>query len=122
MIADYTYYTTTYKGTAVTNSSDYARLEKRAELYLKDYINVEAESFTDNEKMCCCSLVDILNTYNAAADAPSKGIKSESVSGYSVSYSDGNTIFIDLKKQIKNEIALWLGINVTYKGVGRHVL
>ena len=122
MIADYTYYTDTYKGTAVKSSSEYEKLEKRAELEMGKYIDINAETYTDNEKMCCCSLVDIINAFNSVSDTATKGIKSESVSGYSVSYSDSNTIFIDMKKRIKEEIALWLGINTTYRGVGRHVL
>lgn len=123
MIANFTYYTGTYKGTRFATEADFNKAAKRAEQVLKKYINTNASTFTEDEKMCCCSLSDMFDIYSSTNEKNINGVTSESVSGYSVSYSSSGDAYINFKRKIKEEIQLWLGEHITeYRGVGRHVI
>lgn len=80
--ADYTYYTESYCGSAVSEA-DFTRLAAKASAFIDRVTFNRAAQHTesDNLKCCCCDLVDTL----AAAD-DSGGIKqSENVGSYSYS-------------------------------------
>lgn len=123
MIASFQYYTDTYKGTRFTTEDAFNKCERRAEQELKNYIDTGANTFTDEEKMCCCSLSDILDIYNSNNEKNINGITKEDVSGYSVTYSSTADAYFNFKRKIKDEIELWLGKKIhKCRGVGRHVL
>lgn len=123
MIATYEYYRNTYQGTKYDNEAQYNKAEKRAELELSKYIDITAEPLSDNVVNCCCSLVDILAACDSVQDTLIKGVSSESVSGYSVSYSNTFQISAGIRKRIRDEIMLWLGSSIeTCRGVGRSVV
>ena len=56
MYADYTYYTTTYLSSALTEE-EFARASTRASSFLDYYTRGKAKTYTGDElKMCCCAL------------------------------------------------------------------
>lgn len=123
MIANYQYYKDTYRGSYFKTEDDFNKAEKRVEMELKNYIDITAETYTEDEKMCCCSLSDIIGIYYETDEKTIKGINSESVSGYSVSYSSTAESYLNFRNKIKAEIELWLGNRIKKcRGVGRHVL
>ena len=125
MIITYQYYTDTYHGTHFTSATQpsFLRAEKRAEMEVGKYTDLTAENISDNVKMCICSLSEIFDVYENNKNTFLKGVSSESVSGYSVSYGSSASFTDNLKAQIQDEIELWLGKNGgNCRGVGRYAL
>lgn len=87
MYADYTFYTERYFGTAISES-DFPRLSLKASQFLDYYTMNRAKDYTidDAVKYACCAVAE---AYLTAEQAQGKrGILSESVGSYSVSYRD----------------------------------
>ena len=102
--ADYAYYTATYLGTAIAEA-DFPRLALRASDYIDYMTRAKAakateESVLDALSKACCAVAEHIQVEerNAAVAAGSAEraisggsgeLKSESVGGYSVSYTTG---------------------------------
>ena len=117
---DYTYYTTVYNGTRFSDSNTFDRYEKMAERYINKYGEIDLT--TNDGKDCVCAVSESLLDYNTALIS-SVGKSSESVAGYSVSYSNGYSIKTNLNKQIIDLINLYFGDGSASViiGVSRHV-
>jgi hypothetical protein len=120
-MVDYTYYTGTYHGSYFKNQNDFLRNESIAVQILSKYYQIP-EVLTDNIKKCVCALSETVDKRENAIKAQQNGISSESVSGYSVSYSSAVSIKYNYNKEILDIIDLWIGSAAnTCRGVGRHV-
>ena len=119
MIADYAYYIGTYHGDKLTQAA-FEKNVIRAEKEMKKYISIP-DNPTDDYKMCCCSLTEIINDNQNVENIRFKGLKNESVQGYSVSYENASETKFSAKKRIIDEINFWIdGANI-HRGVGRDV-
>ncbi len=98
--ADYTYYHGTYMGTV--SEEDFQRLAVRASSFLDYYTRNKAKEYVGLEElqMACCALVDKYKVIEAANDLATKNLaaslsadgvelKSETVGGYSRTFSSG---------------------------------
>jgi hypothetical protein len=84
----YTYYTTTYLGTAIA-SADFARLALRASASINSMTFGRAADETDltiidNIKMACCAVAEEIQRQEAS---PDDAIQSESIGANSVTYA-----------------------------------
>lgn len=129
MIANYQYYTETFGGNKFDSQASYNKFERKAELELKKYIDINADSFSSEIKDCCCSLSELYSEFSETEDRISRGVYSETVSGYSVSYGSYALGLSRFRDRIKEILELYLGDilgdaihNAGYRGVGRHVL
>jgi len=117
---NYTYYTTDYNGTRFSDETTFNRYEKMAERYINRY--GEFDFTEDSGKDCICAVSDSLYDYDKIA-VSSAGKQSESVAGYSVTYSTNQSIKKELNRQIIDLINLYFGDGAVsiITGVSRHV-
>ena len=98
--ADYSYYTTTYGGNAIS-SSDFTRLAERSSDYI-DYLTFgKAKTMDDDDrvKKCCCAIAEKIALLDSVQSAVTSGIASavenggeitsETVGEWSVSKKSG---------------------------------
>ncbi len=113
--ADYTYYTATYGGKAVSEE-DFPRLAAEASAYLDRETRGRAAENSDDDrlKICCCSLCDILS---ATEDSLGAVKQSESVGGWSYSLASGSDTTAE--GLMHRKCLLWLPAEWLYRGVGR---
>ncbi len=71
-MVDYTYYTGTYKGTAIP-SSDFDRLITRAGSYLTSAVT-DLDPTTDNAKMAACAVAEAWQTNERGGDLASQSV------------------------------------------------
>lgn len=122
--ADYTFYTTTFLGTAIASSGDFAALALRASAVLDQLtynravaiITAATDTVTiDKIKKATCALAEELHIQDTANGVD--GISSESIGNYSVSYSDNSNRKQTNSNKNLNAITLWLtGTDLLYKG------
>jgi len=113
--ADYTYYTSTYKGVAV-DATSFNSYSRKATLEIKKYTfnRIDEVSIPDETKMCCCEIAEILFK-DKQEDA--KGIASEKVGEYSVSYVSPEAKEKLLSVSIRSIIYNWLeNTGLLYRG------
>lgn len=113
MLADYNFYTTTYKGIVFADANSYGYFGERASDELALYSNMkvfaEDETAQTQLKKCACRIADILYaSSNGGKNLKGSAVNSESISGYySVSYSTASNE--DVKRQINTAITLYIG-------------
>jgi hypothetical protein len=113
--ADFTYYTTTYLGTAIV-SANFARLALRASAVIDSLtfgraapiVTAATDTATiDLIKMATCAVAE---EYQAVEqDGSTGGIKSESIGSHSVTYADGAIKTQTSNRRYSNAAALYLG-------------
>lgn len=83
--ADYTFYTDTYGGTAIT-AKEWPALALRASAYLDrlTFGRLAAGNVTDAVRLAVCAVAEA-----EQQTATPAGVKSENVDGYDVTYEDG---------------------------------
>ena len=82
--ADYAYYTDTYEGVVIdTASFDYYARGATMLIGIHTFNRIADDNIPDEAKMCCCELAEALFK---ADKEDTKGIASEKVGEYSVSY------------------------------------
>lgn len=114
------YYKRIYHGKVYNNEEDFTRAALITERIITNTAG-PASLFDENDwNTCVCAIADLWNTKETAQD--NAGVKSETVGGWSRTFSENNSetekIF---KKSLIDYIKLFLGVDVRYKGVGRHV-
>jgi hypothetical protein len=116
--ATYTYYTTTYLGTAIA-SADFNALALRASAVI-DQITFgraaleTAVATVDSIKMACCAVADELQ---AQIGSSGGGIQSESIGANSVSYKEGAYATLTDKEKQTRAAAVYLGsTGLMFKG------
>ena len=68
----------------------------------------DLEEQIEETKLCVYKLIEMINSYNSY-EAQSKGVASESIDGYSVTYSTPNTSFTTAKNsEIENVVKTYL--------------
>jgi hypothetical protein len=111
---DYTYYSTTYLGTAIA-STDFARLALRASAQIDQITFQRAAPIitaaTDTAtialiKNATCAIAEEIQIQEASGNTD--GVQSESVGGYSVSYSVGAKALMTLQERVSRAAALYL--------------
>lgn len=95
--ADYSFYTQKFFGNAIAES-DFERLAFRASNFLDYYTMNRAKDYSkdDSVKYACCAVAEAYQT--AERTGAKKGIASESVGSYSVSYNSDATAREELTK------------------------
>lgn len=105
-MTDYFYYKITYKGTYFENKSEFERFEKLAEKYVKSQINEDVEYEPQELFDSICAVAEALFENHGTINK-----KSESVDGYSVTYSE------DFSKNLFNILKLYLPKKLLYRGI-----
>jgi hypothetical protein len=113
--ADYTYYTGTFKG-AVIDTASFDSLARKATQEIRRYTfnRVIDTEISDDVKMCCCELADL---FFKADQEDTKGLASEKVGEYSVSYVSPEAKEKLLNSSIISIIYNWLSMTgLLYRG------
>lgn len=113
--ADFAYYTGTYKG-AVIDTASFDQYARKATQEIKKYTfnRIQDGSIPDEAKMCCCELAELL--YKSDQE-DTKGIASEKVGEYSVSYVAPEAKEKLLNYSIQDIIYNWLSVTgLLYRG------
>lgn len=103
---DYLYYKLTYKGTIFSDESEFEKYEKLADKYIKSQINDSVEYDPSELYDCVLAVAEALHESSGALN-----LKSESVDGYSVTYSS------DFSKNLLNILKLYLPKKLLYRGI-----
>lgn len=113
--ADFAYYTGTYKGAVIdTASFDYYVRGATMLIGIHTFNRVTDDNIPEEVKMCCCELTEALFK---ADKEDTKGIASEKVGEYSVSYVSPETKEKQLSKSIQSIIYNWLAMTgLLYRG------
>lgn len=114
--ADYTYYTDTYGGKAVS-AEDFPRLAAKASAYIDRLTFGRAADFPDDERLkrCCCELCESLLLTDGSGGMVKQ---SESVGSWSYSLassSEGASETLMARAACRT----WLPAEWLYRGVGR---
>lgn len=91
---------------------------RKATLEIKRYTgsNIDDGNVPEDVKMCCCEIAEII--YIGEKTASGKGIASENVGGWSVSYETSETLRQSLAGRIRTVVYDWLGNSgYLYRGV-----
>lgn len=86
---DYSYYAAAFYGNKIAEK-DFPRYALKASQFLDYYTHGKAKENAglDSVKMACCAVAECVFSGDSAVNS-SKGVKSESVGSYSVSYETG---------------------------------
>lgn len=121
MYADYTYYTTTYLGSALTEE-EFARAATRAGSFLDYYTRGKSKTYTGDElKMCCCALAEQYQIIeNAQAQSMSGGeLQSQTVGAWSKTYKSGTETAAAARETLAGIAMQYLGhTGLLYRGGG----
>ena len=89
MYADYSFYTTEYKGSAIPDAPSYDRVAVEASAYLDYITHNHIKDVTDaimvKVKLAQCAIADVC--YKQAQDDVANVVSSETVGNHSVSYA-----------------------------------
>lgn len=87
MYADFDYYAHTYGGTVI-DSADFGYYERKAEKYINTvtFGRVSEDNLSDDIRDAVCEVAELY--FDKKSSSASKGIASEKIGDYSVSYSD----------------------------------
>lgn len=113
--ADYAYYTDTYKG-AVIDTASFDLYARRATQIINQHTfgRVQEGNIPEEVKMCCCELAEALFK---ADKEDTKGIASEKVGEYSVSYVSPEAKEKLLGYFVRSIIYNWLSMTgLLYRG------
>lgn len=113
--ADYAYYTDTYEG-AVIDAASFDLYAARATQKIKLYTfnRIVDDNIPDEAKMCCCELAEALFK---ADKEDTKGIASEKVGEYSVTYVSADAKENLMHISTQNVINKWLAMTgLLYRG------
>lgn len=105
-MTDYLYYKKNYKGKIIKDKSEFERCEKLADRYIKSVINSDIEYKEEDISDCICALSEQFYEHE-----DSKNIKSETVDGYSITYS-GN-----YNKSLYDTLRIYLPKELLYRGI-----
>lgn len=121
--ADYTFYTTTYLGTAIA-SADFAQLALRASAridqmtFQRAAAVVEAAEDTDQIaliKMATCAVAEELQAIAAGGEAG--GIQAESVGSHSVTYNEASEKQQSIMQKLQDAAKVYLdGTGLMFRG------
>lgn len=121
MYADYTYYTTTYLGSALTEE-EFARAATRAGSFLDYYTRGKSKTYTGEElKMCCCALAEQYQIIeNAQTQSMSGGeLQSQTVGAWSKTYKSGTETAAAARETLAGIAMQYLGhTGLLYRGGG----
>ena len=107
MFADYTYYTTTYKGTKIKSADEYEYLGQQASRYIKQYTDI----VDDDTKACECAISEYLQGANKQGNITSESIPN----AYSVSYKSNENA--TMMSEINALLQLYLGDRYSAVGI-----
>lgn len=107
MFADYTYYTTTYKGTKIKSADEYEYLGQQASRYIKQYTDI----VDDDTKACECAISEYLQGANKQGNITSESIPN----AYSVSYKSNDNA--TMMSEINALLQLYLGDRYSAVGI-----
>ena len=105
-MTDYLYYKITYKSSCFEDKSVFLKYEKLAEKYIKSQINEDAEYEPQELYDAICAIAEALYENHSSLN-----LKSESVDGYSVTYSG------DFSKNLYNILKLYLPKKLLFRGI-----
>ncbi len=107
-MVDYLYYKKDYRGAIFCEKSEFERYEIRARVYINSAINTPVESAGEAANYCICAVAEQLYR-----EAERGGVKSESLDGYSVTYSG------EKNKELYAILRMCLPAELLFKGVSR---
>ena len=105
-MTDFSYYKKNFKGNVITDASLFEKYSKLALLHIKVAVNSDIKYKEDEIADCICALAEQLSRFE-----DTKNIKSESVDGYSVTYSD------NLNKTLRETLKIYLPKELLYRGI-----
>ena len=110
MFADYEFYTDIYHGTSIPKA-DFSKNERMAAAFIDALTFGRASRLTDvpeEVKLASCAGAEVFYKYTKALDAQPIGVKSESVDGYSVSFTDTTELHRQRERAVTDAISLYL--------------
>lgn len=109
MYADYEYYRDTYYGDVV-EEADWPKTEREASAYI-DRITYnrlhQGPEIPDAARMAVCAVADVVQRYADAAAAP-RGVKSENVDGYTVTFDGAADLATNEAAELDHAAGLYL--------------
>lgn len=113
--ADYAYYTDTYGGAVIdTASFNYYARGATMLIGIHTFNRIADDGIPEEAKMCCCELAEALFK---ADKEDTKGIASEKVGEYSVTYTSPEAKEKQLSKSTANIINNWFAMTgLLYRG------
>ncbi len=103
---NYLYYKKDYGGKVITNKEEFERYKNQAELYIKLAINSQEKYSEEDIGHGICAIAEKIYEKGDLGN-----IKSESVDGYSVTYSG------DFRKELYETLKLYLPPRLLYRGI-----
>ena len=121
--ADLSYYFNTFKGTQTVTASHFREASQLIDLYTLG--RIDSDNISDDVKMCCCELAEVLLKYGTFEDSlfsTDGKITSSKVGDLSenYAYNSPNHGVLDRKKQrdVRDVIYRWLAdTGLLYRGV-----
>lgn len=114
---DYDFYKNKYGGDLVPSNEKFEFYCRRATRYIKNNTlgNVDEANIPDEVKMCCCELCEL--DYELDNNNKPKGIQSEKVGEYSVTFESTQNIKESYEKDQNKILRLWLAdTGLLYRG------
>ena len=105
-MVDYLYYKKTYQGIVINEKEDFERCEKLAVLYIKSVIAKNSQYDEEELWDCVCAVAEQIYE-----NKDTKNIKSETVDGYSVTYTG------DFNKYLYEILKIYLPPELLYRGI-----
>ena len=107
MYVDYIYYSQTYQGKV--KEENFTPLSIKAQALVDYYTFNRIKNVTEKVRFAVCELVDVINQKEIN---DTKGIQSEKVGSYSVTYASTEEIKAQYNQDVKSEL-LFRGIGAT---------
>lgn len=116
--ADYSYYERAYLNgrAAAVPAEEFAFYAQKASACINQYtLDRIGAAVPEEVRLCCCELTELF--YRSACSGTARGVASEKVGDWSVSYENAEAARQALPKEIKSVVSLWLaGTGLLYRG------
>lgn len=118
--ADENFYADEYlagKTAVITAAYTYYFREASRIIDVYTFGNIDADNVPEDVRMCCCELAELICRFDTEQDGHA-GKASESVQGWSVSYTSASDSKTQLDAQTRDVVYKWLsGSGLLYSGV-----
>ncbi len=119
MYADFNCYKTEYYGTTITDEASYKYYAEIAAEYIEQATFGRAKCCMEKVRKCECRIAEILFANHENLKEDEREVKSESVGGWSRTYTENKLSPEALEARIRDTIRLYIGMTgLLYCGIG----
>lgn len=112
MYVDYIYYSQTYQGKV--KEENFTPLSIKAQALVDYYTFNRIKNVTEKVRFAVCELVDVINQKEIN---DTKGIQSEKVGSYSVTYASTEEIKVQYNQDVKRILYKYLPSELLFRGI-----